>query len=229
MLHWTRPFYRIACEKPLELSSDSMDQVKSLIVGELSASEDKLLTLVLTNGLSVGIAKDDSQPSAECSTAAIPKQETSPKTAIHCNVSTPTEHPAKSEPKMAEMSDPNHEMCPMHIKVILKKLNIGLKDSIMADQELLDSITTSKYAVITSASSMDKCADSKNMVAYSLSDETVAYWLLDKDQQIVPLSGMAHKDDSRHKDSNKSMIDCQSRQLKVVKSDKTFRLSVHGI
>ena len=152
-------------------------------MGELSASEDKSLTLVLTTGLGVGIAKDDSQPSAECSTAAIPKQESSPKTAIHCSVSTPTEQPAKSEHKMAEMSDPNRKMCPMHIKVILKKLNIGLKDSIMVDQELLDSIPTSKYAVTTSVPSMDKCANSKNTVAYSSSDETVGNGTLQTQRQ----------------------------------------------
>ena len=46
-------------EKPLELSQDRMDKVQSLIVDELTASEEQLLTSVLTAGLGMGFARDD--------------------------------------------------------------------------------------------------------------------------------------------------------------------------
>ena len=53
-------------EKPLELSHDSTDIVQSLIVGELTVTEDQSLTSVLTADLNEGLARKDPQTGAEC-------------------------------------------------------------------------------------------------------------------------------------------------------------------
>ena len=125
-----------------------------------------------------------------------------------------------------------------HIKIVLKKLNISVNDSVKVSQELLDSIPTSRYVAeppdfpLAKTSNIDDTKGhslTDETVAYSLSDKTVAYWPLNDKHQSVVFTGSVHHPvpEATNKDRDKKK--CTSRQPKEVKQDRTFKLSVHRI
>ena len=213
-------------EKPLEFSHDSMDKVQSLIVGDLTAMEEQSLTLGLTASFGVGFAREDSQTSAECLKTGKKAETKSSAPALTKQVLSP-------DLTSKEWGTPQK-----HIKMIFKKLNISVNDSVKLSQELLDSIPTSRYVAEPADLSLAKMSNTDDIkghsssdetVVYLSSDETVAYWPPDDKNQSGVFAGIAHQSVPEATEKNKDKKECISRQPKEVKQNRTFKLSVHEI
>ena len=118
---------------------------------------------MLTAGLGVGFAREDSQTSAEC-------LKTGKK------VETKSSAPALTEQVPSPDSTPKEWGTPQkHIKIIFKMLNIDVNDSVKLSQELLDSMLTSRYVAEPADLSPAKMSNIDDTKGHSSSDETVIY------------------------------------------------------
>ena len=156
-------------DKPLELASDSTETVQSVIVGELTSTENWLLMMVLTAGLGMRIAKEEHPKRSEC---------------IKHIIKTIKEK-ASGQSTTCNPAQEGKGLPTKYIKIVLKRLNIEPYDRVEVSQQLLDSIPISKYKVDTPIDMSDTHNIAEDTKENSSSNETVAYWTPNKKYQLT--------------------------------------------
>ena len=124
-------------ETPLEIVKDT-EAVQSLIIGELSTTEEQTIRLTETAGLGVAISKEHDTHTTISSTSTSPKIASLPSTSKPATSVTRTDR---------------------YVKLELVKLNIKPGDRITVSDNLLASIPISKYVA-------SKTVSSENTVQY---------------------------------------------------------------